>query len=54
MFLEGDIVCITGLHNTGKTLLARYLAKTINKNYIYIDFIHISYEKLASIRFLGV
>lgn len=46
MFLEGDIVCITGLHNTGKTLLARYLAKTINKNYIYIDFIHISYEKL--------
>ena len=39
MFLRGDIVSIVGMHNTGKTTFAKYLASTLDKNFIYIDFI---------------
>lgn len=43
------ITTIIGTHNSGKTLFARYLAGTIDKNYIYIDFIHTSYSDLDMI-----
>ena len=49
MFVRGDIVCITGIHNSGKTTLAKYLASTLDKTYIHIDFIHTSYEKIDEI-----
>jgi hypothetical protein len=49
MFVRGDIVCITGIHDSGKTTFAKYLAGTLDKNYIHIDFIHTPYEKLDEI-----
>lgn len=49
MLIRGDITTIIGTHNSGKTLFARYLASTIDKNYIYIDFIHTSYSDLDMI-----
>jgi uridine kinase len=49
MFLRGDIVSIIGMHNTGKTTFAKYLASTLDKNFIYIDFIHTSYDELEDL-----
>jgi ABC-type oligopeptide transport system ATPase subunit len=49
MFIRGDIISIIGVNNSGKTTLAKYLASTIDKKYIYIDFIHTSYTKLDEI-----
>jgi len=49
MFLRGDIVSIVGMHNTGKTTFAKYLASTLDKNFIYIDFIHTSYDELEDL-----
>lgn len=49
MFLSGDIALIIGNNSSGKTIFARYLASTIDINYIYIDFIHTSYERLDEI-----
>ena len=46
MFIRGDIGLIIGIHNSGKTMFAKHLAKTLDKNYIYIDFIHTSYYDL--------
>jgi len=46
MLIRGDITTIIGIHNSGKTIFAKYLASTIDKNYIYIDFIHTSYNDL--------
>lgn len=49
MFLRGDLVSIIGMHYSGKTTFAKYLASTLDKNFIYIDFIHTSYDKLEDI-----
>jgi len=49
MFIRGDIISIIGINNAGKTTLAKYLASTIDKKYIYIDFVHTSYIKLDDI-----
>jgi ABC-type oligopeptide transport system ATPase subunit len=49
MFIRGDIISIIGVNDSHKTTLAKYLASTIDKKYIYIDFIHTSYDKLDEI-----
>jgi hypothetical protein len=49
MFMHGDIALIIGKNNSGKTIFSRYLASTLDPKYIYIDFIHTSYERLDEI-----
>jgi len=49
MILHGDIVSIIGINDSGKTTFAKYLASTLDKNFIYIDFIHTPYDELDDI-----
>lgn len=46
MFVRGDIAVIIGLPDTGKTTFAKHLANTLDKNFIYLDFIHTEYADL--------
>lgn len=49
MFCRGDIVVVIGLCNTNKTTFAKYLANTLDNNFIYLDFIHTPYTDLDKI-----
>ena len=46
MFNKSDIALIIGKKNTGKTTLARTLAKQLDNNYIYIDCIKTKDEQI--------
>lgn len=46
MLCYSDIAIIIGLANSGKTTYAKYLASTLDKNFIYIDYVHTSYIEL--------
>jgi adenylate kinase family enzyme len=46
MLCYNDIAIIIGLANSGKTTYAKYLASTLDKNFIYIDYVHTSYIEL--------
>jgi Cdc6-like AAA superfamily ATPase len=49
MFVKSDIALIIGKKNTGKTTLARTLAKQLDNNYIYIDCIKTKDEQIEEI-----
>lgn len=49
MFIATDICVIFGLNFSGKTTFAKYLASTLDKNFIYIDFIHTPYDIIDNI-----
>jgi adenylate kinase family enzyme len=49
MFNKNDIALIIGKRNTGKTTLARTLAKQLDNNYIYIDCIKTKDEYIEKI-----
>lgn len=49
MFVKSDIALIIGKKNTGKTTLAKTLAKQLDNNYIYIDCIKTKDEQIEEI-----
>jgi len=46
MLIRGDIAIIIGIDFSGKTTLAKYLASTIDKEYVYINFRNTSYNEI--------
>jgi SpoVK/Ycf46/Vps4 family AAA+-type ATPase len=49
MFTKNDILLIIGKKYTGKTTLAKTLAKQLDNNYIYIDCIKTKDEQIEEI-----